>query len=85
MSTEPYAALKRAKEDEPYLPSDYWRRDQPRCPHCGTECDVSDNDWWRLYAEGEHEVSCPHCNGDFTVSTQVSYSFSTDNQEDHDD
>ena len=28
------------------------------------------------------EVSCPHCDGDFIVSTRVSYSFSTDQQED---
>ena len=53
-----------------------------KCPHCGEVCDVGANDWWRLYEEGEHEVSCPHCDGDFSVSTRVSYSFSTDEQED---
>lgn len=80
MSTEPYAALKRAKIDDPIFPSDYWGNNQPRCPHCGEVCDVSDNEWWKLYEEGEHEVCCPHCDGDFTVSTRVSYSFSTDKQ-----
>lgn len=79
---ERFAALKMAKIDEPYMPSEFWRADQPKCPHCGESCDISDNDWWRLYEEGEHEVSCPHCDGDFTVSTAVSYSFSTDEQED---
>lgn len=78
---ERFAALKKAKEEERHFPSDFWGCVQPRCPHCGAECDVSDNDWWRLYEEGEHEVSCPHCDDDFTVSTRVSYSFSTDEQE----
>lgn len=82
MTTEPYAALKRAKEDEPHMPDGYWGADIPKCPHCGEVCDVSDNEWWRLYEEGEHEVTCPHCDGDFTVSTSVSYSFSTDEQPD---
>lgn len=80
MSTEPYAALKRAKEDNPQLPDGYWLSDQPKCPHCGEVCNVSANDWWSLYEEGEHDVTCPHCDGDFTVSTRVSYSFSTEHQ-----
>jgi hypothetical protein len=79
---EKFAALKKAKEEDGHFPSDYWGNNQPRCPHCGAECHVSENEWWRLYEEGEHEVSCPHCDGDFTVSTRVSYSFSTDEQED---
>lgn len=78
---EKFAALRKAKEEDSVCPTDYWGNDQPRCPHCGTTCDVSDNDWFRLYEEGEHDVSCPHCDGDFTVSTRVSFSFSTDEQE----
>jgi hypothetical protein len=42
---------------------------------------VDRNEWWKLYEEGEHEVTCPHCDEDFSVSTRVSYSFSTDNQD----
>ncbi|HWH74944.1 MAG TPA: hypothetical protein VNV16_11850 [Methylibium sp.] len=80
MSAEPYAALKRAKEEEPHFPSSYWGNKSPRCPHCGEECDVSENGWWGLYEEGEHEKTCPHCDGDFTISTHVSYSFNTDKQ-----
>ena len=79
---EKFEALKKAKESERHYPSGYWGNDSPRCPHCGTECSVSENEWWKLYEEGEHEVSCPHCDGDFSVSTRVSYSFSTDEQED---
>lgn len=79
---EKFAALKKAKEEERYCTSGYWGQEQPRCPHCGQECSVSENDWWSLYEEGEHEKTCPHCDGDFTISTRVSYSFSTDVQED---
>ena len=79
--SEPFAALKRAKEEEGYFPAGFWSADQPKCPHCGEVCDIGRNDWWRLYEEGEHEVTCPHCDGDFTVSTRVSYSFSTDEQD----
>jgi len=55
---------------------------QPKCPHCGADYDVSENGTWRIYEEGEHDLSCPSCDLDFTVSTAVSYSFSTDDQED---
>ena len=76
-----FAALRKAQQEDRDLPEGFWGADQPKCPHCGEVCDVSDNGWWRLYQEGEHEVSCPHCDGDFTVVTRVSYSFSTDQQE----
>ena len=80
--TKRFAALKKAQESDRYLPEGFWRSDEPKCPHCGGVCAVSENDWWKLYEEGEHEVSCPHCDEDFTVSTHVSHSFSTDEQED---
>lgn len=83
--SEKFAALKRARaEDGPY-PTDFWANDHPKCPHCGAECRVSDNDWWKLYEEGSHEVCCPKCDEDFTVNTRVSFSFSTDEQEGLDD
>jgi len=62
--------------------SDYWREPQPKCPHCDHVCRVSDNEWWDLYDtnEGSHEVSCPHCEKDFTVNVTCEFSFSTDRQ-----
>lgn len=81
MSSESFAALKRAKQDDPHLPEGYWGADHPKCPHCGHACGISENDWWDLYEEGEHEKECPACEGEFTITTQVSYSFSTDRQE----
>ena len=61
---------------------DFWANDEPKCPHCGQESSVSENEWWKIYEEGDHEVSCPHCETDFTVTTRVSYTFSTDHQDD---
>ena len=78
--SEKFAALKRAKEEEGFAPDGYWGADHPKCPHCGRVCDISEEGWYRLYDEGEHEVSCPSCAGDFTVSTSVRHSFSTDEQ-----
>lgn len=78
--TEKFKALRECKDALGRL--EFFACDQPKCPHCGHECDVSANDWWRLYEEGEHEVTCPFCDGDFSVATRVSYSFSTDRQGD---
>lgn len=61
---------------------DYRFEKSPRCPHCGTAHDVSDRDWTHLYEEGEHEVECPTCDLGFTVYSNVSFSFSTDEQGD---
>ena len=61
---------------------DFWGLDQPKCPHCGADYDASANDAWQIYEEGEHELDCPVCEMQFTVSTRVSHSFSTDEQPD---
>lgn len=83
MSTEAekFAALKR----EPNNSLEFWGNDNPKCPHCAHECRISENEWYRLYEEGEHDVECPRCEGEFSVSTRVSYSFDTDHQENTDD
>ncbi len=72
-----FAALKA----EPAGSLEFWGNDNPKCPHCGQTIDINEHEKWDLYEEGEHETSCPDCDGDFTVSTMVSYSFSTENQE----
>lgn len=78
---ERFAALKKAKELDRHLPEGYWGAHNPKCPHCGKVCDLGGNDWWHLCEEGEHEVTCPECDDEFTVSTRVSFSFSTNNQD----
>jgi transposase-like protein len=59
----------------------FWANDNPVCPHCGETFSVDNHEWWSLYEEGEHEITCPDCDWDFQVTTRVSYTFSTDNQE----
>lgn len=61
---------------------DFSYEKNPRCPHCGETCRIEDQEWWHLFDEGEHEVECPHCDLQFTVSTRVTHHFSTDEQED---
>jgi hypothetical protein len=61
---------------------EFWGNEDPKCPHCGDDFDVSENEAWRVYEEGEHELTCPACGLDFTVETRVSYSFSTEDQPD---
>ena len=60
---------------------DFWRNDNPKCPHCGEIIDIGLHELWNFYEEGEHDVECPHCEGEFVVSTHITYSFSTDEQE----
>lgn len=56
---------------------------QPKCPHCGEFYDIQSNERWDLYSDDDlHSVECPNCEGEFTVTTSCSYSFSTEDQED---
>ena len=61
---------------------DFWRNDEPKCPHCGADYHVNDHEAWHLYEEGEHEVECHSCDLTYAVSTIITHSFSTDEQED---
>lgn len=79
MSQTPYAAFR--AEPDALGRLDYFCNKDPKCPHCGTEVNVGDNELWKLYEEGEHDISCPNCDLDFTVTTSVTYSFSTDDVE----
>ena len=72
MSIEPLAALAAGHD------WDFRHNKNPKCPHCATDCKISEQEWWQLFEEGEHEVECPICERDFTVSTSVEYRFSTD-------
>ena len=74
-----FKALKADKGGE------FWGKDNPRCPCCGNEINVNDNELWYLYEDETHEVSCPACNEDFKVITNVSYSFSTNEQDENED
>ena len=74
--TERFKALKEGDEFNFSLNSN------PKCPHCGAEYDVAEAGYWEIYSgDGdEHEIDCPSCDDKYTVTTNVSYSFSTDYQ-----
>lgn len=81
--TQRFKALKSAKDALERL--DFFANDKPKCPHCASDFDIAENGCWRLYEEGEHEITCGDCGEDFTVSTRVSYTFSTDNADTDED
>ncbi len=72
-----FAALKA----EPGGSLEFWGNDEPKCPHCGMSIGVDEYELWKIYEEGEHEISCPKCSDEFTVTTNVRYSFSTEAQD----
>lgn len=75
--TDPLSALKAGPRDS------FWFTSMPRCPHCGEDFSISENEAWRLYDEnGPHEVDCPSCELPFQVSSSATWYFSTDDQED---
>ena len=75
--TEPLAALEAGEW------SDFWANKQPKCPHCGEDFDINDNEAWFLYDENyTHDVECPSCELSFRVNSSASWCFSTDEQED---
>jgi len=63
-------------------PCEFFRNENPKCPHCGADYDIDDNEAWNLYTdEHDHEVKCPSCDLNFTVITHCAWSFSTEDQD----
>lgn len=61
---------------------DFWGNDKPKCPHCGSDFDITDNEAWFLYSEdGPHDIDCPSCELEFQVSSSATWTFSTDEQD----
>jgi ssDNA-binding Zn-finger/Zn-ribbon topoisomerase 1 len=48
-----------------------------RCPACRKTWRPSDYEQYDTLEDGDHEVSCPHCDHEFTVSTSVTYTFTS--------
>ncbi len=61
---------------------DYIANKLPKCPFCDHEIDISANEMFELYEEGEHEINCPCCEKEIVVHSVVEYTFSTDEQPD---
>lgn len=59
---------------------DYWRNKLPKCPHCGTDFQVweDDNPQALGYDDGDHTTfECASCGKEFVTVTTVEYVFST--------
>ena len=74
-ATEPLAALKKGDLLE------FWGNDSPKCPHCAHVYDIQEREAWNLYEEGDHKIECPSCDRTYKVTVNVSYSYSTDEQD----
>lgn len=61
---------------------DYVRNKTPKCPFCDHEIDISANEMYELYEEGEHEIDCPGCEKKIVIQCEIEYTFSTDEQPD---
>ena len=48
-----------------------------RCPACGRAFDPSEQDYYSLYADGEHKITCGDCNHQYEISTRTSYTFTS--------
>lgn len=46
-----------------------------RCPACRYMWAPGEHDDYELLSDEEHEVNCYECNHEFTITTNVSYSF----------
>jgi hypothetical protein len=79
MSKEKFKALKKAEEEGSDF--DFFAKDAPKCPHCGIEISIEENELYWLYQDGTHEITCPCCGEQFTVEVAVSFTFSTNEQE----
>lgn len=59
---------------------DYWGNEKPKCPHCGTDFGVweNDNPLNLSYEDGGQTMfECGSCGKDFCCVTHVTYKFST--------
>ncbi len=64
---------------------DFVANKQPKCPHCGDDFDIRENEAWFLYDDNEtHTVECMRCENEFQVNSLANWSFSTDEQEEDD-
>lgn len=55
----------------------------PKCPHCGDDFDITDNEARFLYDDnGPHRVECRRCDNEFQVNSIARWTFSTDEQDD---
>jgi|GEM_PF-2092475 len=58
--------------------SELWHNDSPVCPYCGEKQDYSNLFEKVCYEEdAESELTCEHCDKEFSCSTYAEYSFTS--------
>ena len=60
----------------------YFGNDNPVCPFCDKEINISEHERYDLYEEDCHEIECPYCEKEIYVNTSVKYTFDTSDQSD---
>lgn len=62
---------------------DTFSSDYVICPYCGCALltDLGYADFPEIYEEGFHTLTCPECDKDFEMETNVSYSWETKRKE----
>lgn len=59
------------------------RNEKPKCPHCGEDFDIAENEAFFVYDENNtHTVECMSCKLPFWVNSFADWRFSTDVQDD---
>lgn len=57
---------------------EYYSNDEPKCPWCDTELDISRHELYELYKEDIHAIECPCCEKKFKVRSEAKWTFHTD-------
>jgi uncharacterized Zn-finger protein len=60
---------------------EYWGNADPKCPYCDKGIEISEHELFELYNEDIHEIDCPYCHKKIFVSSDCSWTFSTDEQD----
>ena len=61
---------------------DYAYNNEPLCPFCDYSMDINASELFQLYEDGDHELNCPNCAKLVKVQSNVTFDFSTDEQDD---
>ena len=64
--------------DELKKPSESFSHDEyVRCPHCLHFWRPRDHETYAVFEDGEHDIYCHQCDKEFTVSTHISFSWTS--------
>jgi transposase-like protein len=56
---------------------EYRANKRPLCPHCDTTISLTMCQDLGLFGEADHEITCPECEKEFTVTTTIKITYDT--------